>query len=99
MTGFDLQGRVALMVGGQPGVSSAVSYALANSGCVVAMAEPADRGKGLAAEIAPPRLTIPVDLTDPKSTQDMVRAVVEQFGRIDVLINGDNYYLQALRAP
>jgi NAD(P)-dependent dehydrogenase (short-subunit alcohol dehydrogenase family) len=99
MTGSDLQGRVALVVGGQPGTSSAVSSALLDSGCVVAMAEPAGHGGGFAAEVTPTGLSISVDLTDPKSTQDMGRAVVQQFGRIDILVNGDNYYLQALRAP
>jgi 3-oxoacyl-[acyl-carrier protein] reductase len=44
-------------------------------------------------------LSISVDLTDPKSTQDMGRAVVEHLGRIDVLINGDNHYSHARRAP
>lgn len=99
MTGSDLQGRVALVVGGQPETSSAVSRALANSGCAVAMAEPAGHGTGFTAELAPTGLTISVDLTDPKSAQDMGRAVVEHLGRIDVLVNGDNYYMQALRAP
>jgi NAD(P)-dependent dehydrogenase (short-subunit alcohol dehydrogenase family) len=99
MTKSDLHGRVALVVGGQPEASVAVSGALANSGCVVAMAEPADHGRGFPAEVTPAGLSISVDLTDPKSTQDMGRAVVQQFGRIDVLINGDNYYFQARRAP
>jgi NAD(P)-dependent dehydrogenase (short-subunit alcohol dehydrogenase family) len=99
MTGSDLQGRVALLVGGQPEISSAVSRALANCGCVVVMAEPVDRVARATSEMAPAGLTISVDLTDPKSTQDMGRTVVERFGRIDVLVNGDNYYLQALRAP
>lgn len=94
-----MQERVALIVGGQPEISSAVSRALANSGYVVAMAEREDGGGGFAAETPPAGLTISVDLTDPKSMHDMSRAVIEQFGRIDVLVNGDNYYLQALRAP
>jgi NAD(P)-dependent dehydrogenase (short-subunit alcohol dehydrogenase family) len=99
MTEPNLQGRVALVVGGQPEVSSAVSCALANSGCVVAIAEPADRPAGAVTERASAALTVSVDLVSPESTQGMIRAVVDEFGRIDVLINGDNYYLQALRAP
>jgi NAD(P)-dependent dehydrogenase (short-subunit alcohol dehydrogenase family) len=63
------------------------------------MAEPADHAGGFAAELGPAGLSISVDLTDPKSAQDMGRAVVEQLGRIDVLVNGDSYYLQAARAP
>jgi 3-oxoacyl-[acyl-carrier protein] reductase len=99
MTETDLQGRVALVVGGQPEVSSAVSGALANSGCVVAMAEPAGSPAGVVTDGASAALTVPVDLASPESTQEMVGAVVDELGRIDVLINGDNYYLQALRAP
>jgi NAD(P)-dependent dehydrogenase (short-subunit alcohol dehydrogenase family) len=99
MTELDLRARVALVVGGQPEVSSAVSCALANSGCVVAMAEPADRPAGVMTERVSGALTVSVDLTSPESTEDMARTVVKELGRIDVLINGDNYYLQALRAP
>jgi NAD(P)-dependent dehydrogenase (short-subunit alcohol dehydrogenase family) len=99
MTGPDLQDRVALVVGGQPETSAAVSRALANSGCVVATAEPAGHGGGFATEATPAGLNFSVDLTDPASTQNMGRAVVQEFGRIDVLVNGDSYYSQALRAP
>jgi NAD(P)-dependent dehydrogenase (short-subunit alcohol dehydrogenase family) len=99
MTGLDRQDRVALVVGGQPEVSSAVSRALANSGCVVARAEPVDRPAGAETEGASAALTVSVDLTSPESTQEMGRTVVEELGRIDVLINGDNSYLQAVRAP
>lgn len=99
MTQLDLQGRVALIVGGEPEVSSAVSCALATSGCVVAMAEPADRSAGVVTERGSAALTVSVDLTSSESTQALGRTVVEKLGRIDVLINGDNYYLQAMRAP
>jgi len=99
MTGSGLPGMVALVAGGQPPVMSAVSRALASSGCLVAVAGPPDRDAGTAAGDGPGELIIPADLTDRQSAQEMAAAVAERFGRIDVLVVGDSYYLHALRVP
>ena len=86
------------MVAGNTAVSSAVCSSLMDKGCAVALADPVTPAP-LARKRAPRTLALPVDPGDLRSTEEMVRSVAEQFGRIDVLVVSDSYNSQASQAP
>ena len=90
---LDLEGRVALVTGAGRGIAGGVARVLAEAGADVALnARTATYAAPLAADIA--RATgrrvevFPADMTDPASVEATVAAVLEVFGRIDVLVSG-----------
>ena len=87
-----LAGKVALVTGGNTGIGRAVARAYADEGADVAiawiareadaaslMAEIEKRGRGA--------LAVRCDVTREADVQALVGAVIERFGRIDVLVN------------
>ena len=86
-----LVGQVALVTGASSGVGRSTSLALAREGANLAVV--ARRGElleGLAAEIRAlgvDALPVPADVADPASVDRMASAVLERFGRVDVLVN------------
>jgi len=88
---FSLDGQVALVTGAARGLGRAISLALADAGADVALGL-RDLGTGgdLAAEIeALGRTALPLqmDVRDLAQIREAVDAVVERFGRLDVLVN------------
>lgn len=82
-----LRGRVALVTGAFGHIGSVFSSALEELGAEVAAA---DLPAGVAARGAVPvtcRHTFPVDLRDEHQTRQLVPRVLEQFGRLDVLVH------------
>jgi peroxisomal 2,4-dienoyl-CoA reductase len=87
-----LHGKVALVTGGGTGICRGIALALARCGCDVAITsrrmehlEPTVaeiRAAGVRAHAAA------ADVRDPEAVQRVVTAVAEQFGRLDVLVNG-----------
>jgi NAD(P)-dependent dehydrogenase (short-subunit alcohol dehydrogenase family) len=100
-TGYDLEGKVALVTGASRGVGAATAIALAGAGCRVACAarstaaSPKRTPGTLDATVAtitgvhgPGRaLAVPTDLSEADQVVAMVAATVEAFGRLDVLVN------------
>lgn len=88
---FDLTGKYALVVGGGSGIGLQLSEALARQGASIAIADIVeDRLRPAAdqvAEIGAETFTCVCDVTDPDSVRDMVSAVHNRFGRIDILVN------------
>lgn len=91
LEGFDLSGRVALVTGSSTGIGRAIALLLAERGADVALvARRAEKLEAVAAEIRAlgrEALCVPEDVREPEAVQAMVAAVVEHFGRLDVLIN------------
>lgn len=89
--GIDLTGKVAVVVGGTTGLGHAIATGLANAGAaVVAASRRADQVDRIAAEIeALGRKTLRAtcDVTDRASIRALHDAVIDQFGKVDVLIN------------
>ncbi|MCC7147174.1 MAG: SDR family oxidoreductase [Phycisphaeraceae bacterium] len=87
----DLQGRVALVTGGSSGVGLATAKLLASQGVKVAVVgRRAEKCRAVVAEIEAAggqALACPADIGDPQAVRAMVRAVAEQFGGVDMLIN------------
>jgi len=96
---MDLIGKVALVTGASRGVGRAVAIALAEAGADVACAARATDDSPLKlpgtidstvreVEAAGRRgLAVPTNLAHEADVAQMVRRTIEQFGRVDVLIN------------
>ncbi|SDN26291.1 gluconate 5-dehydrogenase [Actinomyces ruminicola] len=89
---FDLSGQVALVTGCSSGLGVQMARALASAGAaIVAVARRVDRIEAVAAEIAAefgvPTLAIRCDITDTANVEAVVDAVLEKYGRLDILIN------------
>ena len=89
--GFELDGRVVLVVGGGGGLGSAMARGIAAAGAAVAVAD-ADGARAaavadaLAAAGAKSR-GLAADVTDPASVRAMVETVTRELGPIDGLVN------------
>lgn len=98
---MQLEGKVALVTGASGGLGAAICAELARAGCDVAVhyhtnpeaaREVADR-VGALGRVA---VTVPARLEDAAEIENMVEAVVSEFGRLDILVNnagvttGDN---------
>jgi 3-oxoacyl-[acyl-carrier protein] reductase len=87
---LNLSGRVALVTGASRGLGRASAEALGAEGARVALAA-RDEGKldevgRCIREAGGDAMVLPMDLSDENSITDAVRAVVERWGRIDILI-------------
>ena len=88
---FSLDGRVALVTGGTRGIGLASVRALAAAGARVAIcARTAEDCEKIAAELentGAEALAVPGHIGREDSVAGIVKAVVERFGRIDILVN------------
>lgn len=86
-----IAGRVALVTGGGRGIGRAIALALARAGADVAVAaRSVPEIEAVAAEVAAlgrRTLFLPLDLSDRASLARAPRAVAEQLGPVDVLVN------------
>jgi NAD(P)-dependent dehydrogenase (short-subunit alcohol dehydrogenase family) len=85
-----LAGRAAIVTGGGRGIGRAIAIAMAGAGAGVAICDLADGGKATANEIiaAGGRATsFTCDVSDPGQVQQMVAAALDDYGRLDVLVN------------
>jgi NAD(P)-dependent dehydrogenase (short-subunit alcohol dehydrogenase family) len=88
-----LEGKVALVTGGDSGIGRAVAYLYAREGADVAIVhlpeeqQDADETRRAIEEEGRRCLDIPGDLTDPKFCRDAVERTVRELGRLDVLVS------------
>ncbi len=88
---FNLNGKVALVAGGAGHLGTPVCEALCGQGATLMIADQCvDRAEALAARLrdtgGAARVTN-IDLTQEASVQGVVRNTVQQFGRLDILVN------------
>ncbi|MGF6509520.1 2-dehydro-3-deoxy-D-gluconate 5-dehydrogenase KduD [Paraburkholderia sp. CI3] len=86
---FDLTGKVAIVTGSNTGLGAGMAVALAAAGCDIVGVSRADAGTTAARVEALGRrfADVRADLASTVSVDDIVRAALEAFGRIDVLVN------------
>lgn len=89
---FDLKGRCALVTGGPRGLGYAMAAGLASAGAnLMVVSRNAEEASAAAAEIAKEYgvrcLGLRADVTQSKDVDAMVARFLEEYGRIDVLIN------------
>jgi 7-alpha-hydroxysteroid dehydrogenase len=88
---FKLQGKVAIVTGASAGIGHGSALALAEAGAsVVLAARTADRLEAAAADVRKlgvKALAIATDVNDTAQLDRLVDATLQEFGRIDVLVN------------
>lgn len=85
---FDLSGRVAIVTGAAGLLGRRHCRALAEAGArVVATDRAADDCRRVVEELPEGALGIAADVTDPDSIRELLRQVLDQAGRVDVLVN------------
>lgn len=86
-----LKDRTAIVTGAGKGIGKATSLALAGAGAQVALAARTARDLDAVREeieaMGGVALSVPTDVTKEEDVKALVRAAVEQFGRLDVVIN------------
>jgi NAD(P)-dependent dehydrogenase (short-subunit alcohol dehydrogenase family) len=87
MSIFDLNGRVAVITGGNGGIGLGIAQALAAAGCNVSIwGRNAEKNKAAAASMAgmPGKVDTRIcDVSDPASVKSAMAATLDAFGRVD----------------
>ncbi len=99
-----LQGRKALITGGDSGIGGATAIAFAREGADVAISylpeeeEDAQHIIGLITEAGQKAVALPGDLTDPAYCRNLVAQTVAELGGLDILVNnaGKQQHVEAL---
>lgn len=97
---FRLDGRVAIITGGSRGLGKEMARALADAGArVVVCSRDAAAVEAVAEELSAtfgrPCRGYRCDVTDPAQVQELVQRVIDEFARIDVLINNAGVNIRA----
>lgn len=89
---FNLQGKVAIVTGGNGGIGKGIARGFASVGANIAIAarnqaKTAETVREIKGEFSVRVLGVQVDVRQEEQIQVMVRQVVDTFGRIDILVN------------
>lgn len=89
---FKLQGKVAIISGGTIGIGQSMALALAQAGVHIIIADHNVSSinktlSGIKQSEDIETVALKVDITDPTSVNQMLNNVIEQFGKIDMLVN------------
>jgi len=93
-----LEGKVAIITGGDSGIGKAVAIAYAREGAEVVVSyldedeDAADTVRWVE-EAGRTALSIGGDLTSPEHCREIVRATVERFGKVDILVSNAAYQM------
>jgi NAD(P)-dependent dehydrogenase (short-subunit alcohol dehydrogenase family) len=84
-----LKNKVAIVTGGSRGIGEAITVAFAQSGATVVIADvlSCDNVLRKLQNMTRRCLAVRTDVTSFESVQDMVRKTLDEFGKIDVLVN------------
>lgn len=88
---FGLEGKVALVTGAAQGIGKAIVELYAEKGANIIMVDLLDKVKGVAQSVSEKfgvqTLAIVGDITDKKIVDNIVKESINQFHRIDILVN------------
>jgi NAD(P)-dependent dehydrogenase (short-subunit alcohol dehydrogenase family) len=99
--GRRLNGKVAIITGGDSGIGRAVALAFANNGAKVALSflsselEDARATRQMVLEAGGECLLIPGDITRETQCNKIVRETIRRYGKLDVLVNNAATHYQA----
>ena len=94
-----LDDRAAVITGGDSGIGRAVALAFAREGADVAISylpseqEDAQQTVRLVEDAGRRAVTVPGDLVDEQQCQQLIDRAVQEFGRIDILVNNAAYQM------
>ena len=97
---FDLQGRTALVTGGNGGIGLGMALGLARAGAAVAIAgRNADKNAAALSRLEPfgTSIALLADVSDETSCRAMVDEAAQRLGRLDILVN--NAGINIRKAP
>lgn len=96
---LELNGKVAVVIGGSSGIGRTIACGLAEAGAdVVPSARRLEQVGAVAAEIEAlgrRSLRVTSDVTDRSSLEKLLRAALEAFGKVDILVNSAGYNQRA----
>ena len=89
---MEFEGKVALITGGSMGIGTAISLELAKNGANVALTYRSHESEALAIageieSMGRKAKAYRIDVSEFDAVQTLVEAVIEEFGRLDILIN------------
>ena len=89
---FKVNGKVAIVTGGAMGLGKAMAEALAQAGADIVIADikldlAQETKKQLQIMKALKRQRLKVDVTNPEDVSKMVDDVVNEYGKVDILVN------------
>ena len=98
MNPFDLNGKVALVTGGNGGIGLGMARGLAQAGATVVIAgRDAKKNAAALAALGGKALSVQGDLKDEKSCRRIVEEAAQKAGRLDILVN--NAGMNIRKAP
>ena len=84
---FRLDGAVALVTGGASGIGAAIAAALSAKGARIAVVDLNEAGAAEVAAGLPGSRGFACNVAEPDSVTAALDAVIDEFGRIDILVN------------
>jgi 2-hydroxycyclohexanecarboxyl-CoA dehydrogenase len=82
-----LDGKIAIVTGAGQGIGKAIAEKLAAEGATVVVSDLDETTAKATASALPGAAAVRADVTDREGVQAMVDGIVQQFGRVDVLVN------------
>ncbi len=85
---FDLDGRVALVTGGNGGIGLGMARGLAGAGArILVVGRNEEKNAGAVKELGEGAAAFAADLTAPEAAQAAVAEALSRWGRLDILVN------------
>ena len=94
---LELNGKVAVVIGGSSGIGRTLAHGLAEAGADVVPSarrvEPVKTAADQIESLGRKSLRVTCDVTDRGSLESLLKATVEAFGKVDILVNSAGFNL------